>query len=371
MAQIRNLHWWTVEYGLIAELENPKIYGAGLLSSIGESKTCLNEDIKKIPYSIEAANISFDITQQQPQLFVTPNFAHLSYVLEKFANTMALRKGGLEGVEKLIESKNIGTIELSTGIQISGKFSKVFAHQNKPIYIQTIGETALASRDKELIGHGINSHSEGFGSPIGKLEGINLAIEDMSPKDLEIYGIYEGRTTELIFEGGIKVVGQIITGKRDLQGKILLISFKNCTVTYNDTILFKPEWGNYDMAVGKKIISAFSGPASIESFNDLFKVPNERTHKISYSKEDKKLYSYYSEIRKIRESDVLDLKTIETIFNEVSIKYPNEWLLILEIHELVNTFKNNFHNNVLNKLEALKTNITYKKLIEDGINLLS
>jgi phenylalanine-4-hydroxylase len=37
MAQIRNLHWWTVEYGLIGTLDNPKIYGAGLLSSIGES----------------------------------------------------------------------------------------------------------------------------------------------------------------------------------------------------------------------------------------------------------------------------------------------------------------------------------------------
>jgi phenylalanine-4-hydroxylase len=34
MAQIRNLHWWTVEYGLIGTLDNPK-YGA-LLSSIGE-----------------------------------------------------------------------------------------------------------------------------------------------------------------------------------------------------------------------------------------------------------------------------------------------------------------------------------------------
>ncbi|MFI1773314.1 aromatic amino acid hydroxylase [Thalassobellus citreus] len=371
MAQIRNLHWWTVEYGLIGELENPKIYGAGLLSSIGESKTCLNESVKKIPYSIEAATINFDITKPQPQLFVTPNFAHLSYVLEKFANTMALRKGGLEGVNKLIESKNIGTVELSTGIQISGKFSKVIGHQNKPIYIQTIGETALASRDKELIGHGINTHSEGFGSPIGKLEGINLAIEDMSPKDLKVYGIYEGLTTELVFEGGIKVVGQIITGKRDLQGKILLISFENCTVTYNDTILFKPEWGIYDMAVGKEVISAFSGPASTESFKDIFKVPKEKTHKIAYSEADKTLYSYYSEIRNIRESNALDLIAIEKIFNEISNKYPNEWLLVLEIYELVYSLKNDFSNTVLNKLEALKATKKYKKLIEDGIHLLS
>ena len=45
MAQIRNLHWWTVEYGLIGTLENPKIYGAGLLSSIGESDWCMKKEV--------------------------------------------------------------------------------------------------------------------------------------------------------------------------------------------------------------------------------------------------------------------------------------------------------------------------------------
>ena len=48
----------------------------------------------------------------------------------------------------------------------------------------------------------------------------------MSPKDLEVYGIVEGKTTRLNFEGGVKVEGKIITGKRDLQGKIILIHFK-------------------------------------------------------------------------------------------------------------------------------------------------
>ncbi len=151
MAQIRNLHWWTVEYGLIGELTNPKIYGAGLLSSIGESELCLKEGVIKLPFTIDAANVSFDITKQQPQLFVTPDFAYLSYVLEKFANKMALRTGGLSGVEKLIQSKNIGTIELSTGIQISGLFSNVISNEGKAIYIQTIGESALASRDKSSL----------------------------------------------------------------------------------------------------------------------------------------------------------------------------------------------------------------------------
>src|SRR5207249_9444453 len=68
MALLSRLHWWTVEYGLIGTLESPKIYGAGLLSSIGESVSCLEPAVKKIPYSINAMNQPFDITTKQPQL---------------------------------------------------------------------------------------------------------------------------------------------------------------------------------------------------------------------------------------------------------------------------------------------------------------
>ncbi len=253
MAQIRNLHWWTVEYGLIGSLENPKIYGAGLLSSIGESALCMREEVKKFSYSIEAANKSFDITKPQPQLFVTPDFAYLSLVLNEFANTMALRTGGLKGIQKLINSKNIGTIELTTGIQISGVFTKVIQYKNNKVaYFQTTGGTALANRDKELIGHGITSHADGFGSPVGKLKGINLPIENMSPRDLKAYGIYEGEFMALEFESGLIIKGKAITGTRDLRGRILIISLKDCTVTYKDEILFQPEWGIYDMAIGKE-----------------------------------------------------------------------------------------------------------------------
>src|SRR5579872_3320418 len=94
MALLSRLHWWTVEYGLIGTLENPKIYGAGLLSSIGESVSCMSSDVKKIPYTIDAINYSYDITKAQPQLFVTPTFQNLIDVLETFANTMAFRRGG-------------------------------------------------------------------------------------------------------------------------------------------------------------------------------------------------------------------------------------------------------------------------------------
>ncbi len=369
MAQIRNLHWWTVEYGLIGTLDAPKIYGAGLLSSIGESAWCLKSEVEKLPYSVETSNINFDITKPQPRLFVTPDFAHLSLVLEQFANTMAIRTGGLKGIKKLVDSKNLGTIELSTGIQISGHFTNVISENNRPIYIQITGKTALSNRNKELIGHGIEYHSEGFGSPIGKLKGINIPIENMSPIDLEAYGIYEGKKIALEFEGGVKVVGEVITGTRDLQGKILLISFNNCSVTYNGLSLFQPEWGVYDMAIGKEIVSAYSGVADVNSFEDLGNISKIKTYKISYSEKDKELYKLYDEVRNMRKKNLVSEDKITAIFNKLISDFPTDWLLPLELFEL--SLKSNFliRNVVKSHLNELAKQQKLTDLINNGINL--
>ncbi|WP_242092939.1 aromatic amino acid hydroxylase [Aestuariivivens sediminicola] len=371
MALIRNLHWWTVEYGLIGTPENPKIYGAGLLSSIGESAWCMTDDVKKLPYTIDAAFKDFDITKPQPQLYVTPDFAHLSLVLEEFANTMALRRGGLSGIKKLIASKALGTIELSTGLQISGVFTKVIEDNGKPIYVQTTGESALAYREKELVGHNIKNHAKGFGSPIGKLKGINLAIEDMSPRDLAAYNIYEEKKVTLEFEGGIIVSGEIITGKRNLQGKIILISFKDCTVTHGNTTLFKPEWGIYDMAIGKEVVSAFSGPADLNSFNLITHIPSTQTIHVKKSERRLELEALYQQVRAYREGINRTISRTK-VLEQLMERHPNDWLLPVELYELA--FKGNEKNlmdRILNHLKTIKQNKPeFGKLIDDGLEII-
>jgi phenylalanine-4-hydroxylase len=371
MAQIRNLHWWTVEYGLIGTVDNPKIYGAGLLSSIGESAWCMTDNVKKIPYDISAANQSFDITKLQPQLYVTPDFAYLSLVLEEFANKMALRTGGLSGINKLIHSNALGTIELSTGIQISGVFTNVIEEEGKPIYIQTTGKTALAYREKELVGHGTIKHPEGFGSPIGKLKGINLAIEDMSPRDLNAYSINENKSVTFEFEGDITVKGEIITGSRNLHGEIILISLKNCTVTHRETILFQPKWGNYDMAIGKKVISAFSGPADVNSFDLISHVPTSKTIKAKHTAERDDLELLYHTVRTIRETKDTTA-SLEPIFQKLKTNHPNDWLLSVEIVELLkNKEESQLLQEMLIHLERLKeTRPEVAHLITGGLDLI-
>ncbi|MGB0896092.1 MAG: aromatic amino acid hydroxylase [Flavobacteriaceae bacterium] len=374
MAQIRNLHWWTVEYGMIGTVENPKIYGAGLLSSIGESEWCMTDNVTKIPYSIKAAHQEFDITKPQPQLFVTPDFAYLMEVLEEFSRSMALRKGGFRGLQKLIDSKKIGTIELNTGLQISGKFTQMITDEdNNVVFFKTEGPTALANREKELIGHGIEAHPHGFSSPIGKLKGISLAIEDMGPRDLKAYNFYDGKRIFFEYESGITVEGLNVTGIRNINGKLILIQFEDCTVKYHDEILFKPEYGTFDLAVGSEVISAYAGSADFRSFNNLYHVSDTKTIKPIKDSATAELEKLYSDVRDLRINNSYSEDTIKVIFNTLKNNYKDDWLLTLELLELVSAKQNTaLKEQLTDRLQELKTTRKdIRHLIESGMALLN
>ncbi len=372
MALIRNLHWWTVEYGLIGTTENPKIYGAGLLSSIGESEWCMTDQVKKMNYSPDAAFQDFDITKPQPQLFVTPDFAYLCQVLEEFADTMALRKGGHRGLAKLIESNNLGTIELSTGLQVSGVFTRMIKNEdNEVIYFETKGPTALSFREKELIGHGIDAHPDGFRSPLGKLKGINLAIENMSPRDLKAYNFYDGEYIEFEFESGITVAGNNITGMRNIQGELILIQFSECTIKYKGEFLFRPEWGTFDLAVGKEIVSAFSGPADDYSFDLVTHQNTTTTLKKEYSAKQQELHDLYQSVRNIREGKNTKF-SLEAVFDILTQNHEENWLLALEIYELTHDSNTDFATRVFEYLKSIeKHQPKIKHLISSGLDIIS
>src|SRR5262249_43291285 len=87
-ARLSRLYWWTVEYGLVGRLDDFEIYGAGLLSSLGESGACQDPHIRKLPLDERCMDVAFDITRPQPRLYVAPSFEALHDLLDRAARKM-------------------------------------------------------------------------------------------------------------------------------------------------------------------------------------------------------------------------------------------------------------------------------------------
>ncbi|WP_374950272.1 aromatic amino acid hydroxylase, partial [Mucilaginibacter sp.] len=373
MALLSRLHWWTVEYGLIGTLTEPKIYGAGLLSSIGESASCMMDDLKKLPYTIDAVNYSYDITTTQPQLFVTPNFQNLINVLEEFADTMSFRRGGAYGLQKGIDSKNTSTVVYSSGLQVSGTFTEFMKDpQGEPAFIKTTGPTALAIKNKQIDTHGKEYHKDGFSSPVGKLSGYDKPLEEFTAQELNALVLIAENNTTLRFVSGITVAGKVknIHSHND---KIVLITFTDCTVTDNaGNVLFEPTWGVYDMAVGEKITSVFCGAADKDAFLEIAYKSNTGTHHAEYDYKTLELHKLYQQVRNRRHTGG-ELSFLGNIWMMLQRYHYDDWLCAMEILELLD------HENgepelaaeIRQFLERKAANEPgYKKLINDGLYLI-
>ncbi|HEV2096786.1 MAG TPA: aromatic amino acid hydroxylase [Chthoniobacterales bacterium] len=373
MALLSRLHWWTVEYGVIGELDNPKIYGAGLLSSIGESVTCLEPHVKKVPYSIGAQNVPFDITTKQPQLFVTRNFEQLGEVLEQFASTMAFRAGGLEGIDKAIECSNVATCEFSSGLQLTGVFADKITDSNGAlIAVRTSGPSALAFLAKELDGHGRDYHASGFGSPVGRWKNLDKAPELLTLDELERLGFSHGKEARLEFVSGIIIVGKVEKIlHRD--GKLLVVSFINCTGKYGDRVLFEPDWGTFDVAIGERISSVFNGAADKDAYNQVALVPRQRTIKTLSDAKRKRLENLYAQVREIRDRKI-GFERLGEIWETQQSEHPADWLLSMEIFEILDqhALQNELKQKIVTFLNAKKTtDPSIATLIEWGFRLVT
>jgi phenylalanine-4-hydroxylase len=333
----------------------------------------MKPSVKKIEYTIDAINYGYDITQQQPQLFVTPTFQNLIDVLQTFESNMAFRKGGAESLQKAIECKNICTAVLSSGLQISGVFSELFQDQSGNLqYFRTAGGTALSVDDQQLPSHDTTYHSDGFGSPLGKLKDANKFLEDFTDKDLIQFSIRNNEPVTLEFEHGILVEG-ILTQSLFSNGKLVLLSFRNCTVQdVNGNRYFEPHWGNYDMAVGQSIVSVFNGVADKSQIADQLYVSNQRTTQQPYTEEDLQYHSLIKQIRDIREKRLPEI-TLPEVWQQLSSHCKQDWLGAMEVLELTDSSETfaNIAREARSFLEQQKINYpNYTKLINDGLRII-
>lgn len=91
ITKLQRIYWFSVEFGLIEKPEGLRIYGSGILSSVGEVLYCLGPKAKRSPFDFSVVeNKYFEINHMQDDLFVIPSF---DWLLQEFKNYA--RKEGL------------------------------------------------------------------------------------------------------------------------------------------------------------------------------------------------------------------------------------------------------------------------------------
>jgi len=80
LAQLTRLYWYTVEFGLIQTAEGLRIYGAGILSSKGESIHCLE--------SAAPNRIGFDLERIMRTQYRIDTFQKTYFVIDSFQQLM-------------------------------------------------------------------------------------------------------------------------------------------------------------------------------------------------------------------------------------------------------------------------------------------
>jgi len=75
---LKRFSWFSIEFGLIEEAGETKVFGAGILSSTGEIPFSLSREVKRRPFVTDVViETDYDPSKMQNQLFIIPSFSFL------------------------------------------------------------------------------------------------------------------------------------------------------------------------------------------------------------------------------------------------------------------------------------------------------
>ena len=358
---LSRLIWWTSEYGLMGSLKNPKIYGAGLISSIGESLHI--QSVKKIPLGKNCLNYPFDITNFQPQLFVAKNFEHLLEVLELVSAQMAFKRGGFYGVDQAVKSRTLNTVVLDSGLQVSGVLKNTIQAKNKrPVFLKFSSPVQLSFQNKQLKGHGINYHKQGYSTPLKPLTKSKKPLQFWTVKEMRDQGLKKGRVVKMLFEGGIRLEGELKAYLR-CKGVLLVLTFQRCWIKdRRGKVLYHPSWGPFDLAVGSSVVSVFSGPADSQAYKLQEDFEPSKVPQRTAGKKQKKAFRLYKKIAGLK---TLSPNQLKKLIEELK-QQDEPWLMVLELLSFVKN-KKPLRKQILKSLNFVETKkIQNKKVFKLG-----
>ena len=199
-SRLARLYWWTAEYGLVGTVDDYKLYGAGLLSSLWESHSCHDASVRKLPLSADCIDVTYDITQPQPQLFVARDFGQLQAVLGEVEKTLACAVGGKYALDCAERSRELATLQFAGELEAIGVVESVRSIRGELAAIELSGPIAFARAGAIVAGLEPEQQPGGQWLLLGEPD--------------------ESRAHEYRYPSGMRVEGTAPVSIRDQQGRV-------------------------------------------------------------------------------------------------------------------------------------------------------
>ncbi len=361
--RMSRLYWWTAEYGLVGTPKDYRLFGAGLLSSLGESYSCHDRSVKKVPLDAACTEVAYDVTRAQPQLFVARDFDHLQEVLSDVLSTLSVSRGGAEGLREAVLSEELATVRVGEDragplVDLIGVVESFETREpGGPCRVRLRGPWGVAVS--------------------GTL--VADALPSQLPEHAELFvgaapAAFEGDTCRIDREVSLDVAGA------PLRGRISHI-VRNVATSHDALLigLMNAHWADTALPgltlVARGHVCSVRAGAVDPAFHassspSARRVPGAR----NFSAEDQRLIHLYEEVLALWRSDwgTNAARAVTRLIETLDRSYPDEWLLRYHLLELLlRAGERSVSPDLRSTLERLEVRFSHREPIALGLRRLA
>jgi phenylalanine-4-hydroxylase len=363
-AWISRLYWWTAEYGLVGSVADYRMFGAGLLSSLGESHSCHAPGVRKLPLDERCIELGYDITRPQPQLFVARDFEQLHEVLDRVAKRLALSLGGEVALERALRSGELASLRFESGAWALGVLREVgpnasWLRLGGPVGFAWDGRIHEAQRDLRPSEHFVVTGRLAHGE----------ALETLSERALASLVDGAGRSA-FSFRSGACVWGRLRRVVRDEDGRILQLELDDARLELPGRAPL--ELASYVLVPFGDFVTAHAGAVD-PAFHAETKFSGVRVPKPhARSDSERALLDLYQRIAALPRDGSAEPE-LTRVHAELDAAYPREWLLRWNLLERARDFPEGrgLAQRISAELETLEVAFDRREPIAMGLRFLS
>lgn len=319
--RLARLYWWTAEYGLIGTPQRPLLYGAGLLSSLGEARSCLDPGVSKRWLELECLDVDYDITRPQPQLFVTKNFEQLHDVLQRAASTLASVRGGRVALAAARQSRLPAVIEWTNGCSASGRVCEYRDEARELLSISFRGPTEVTWPQQAFTYGTVNQPQKDWTLALGLKPTRTLDQEDLR-RALDSRERLSLRSRSSYVEG--RVQGAVCVERADGGLRVLALELWDASLRIEGGAATRCERGLFPL-LDDELTARPDDREVTKTFPRSRQAPPRRL----LDDGARRLRQLYEQARLLG-NDVTCPHTrtrVEALYDAVDRQYPDEWLL--------------------------------------------